>query len=130
MRTIGPGRPRRIVERKSATAKGGASPPRSDEVSCTASADATLVQQGAEPAAVLDRTRLLQRRADDDPEQLAEAVLLCAGAVQELTVPESAHRTAVDRILSEFDIGSRDALRRMRGVLRAAMQLERLRGDS
>lgn len=79
--------------------------------------------------AVLARANDLEQRArlvDDGSELIVEAVLLCAGKVQEIAVPESAHCDAVRRVLSESDIGSRDALRRMRGVLRAAAQIDGL----
>ncbi len=76
---------------------------------------------------ILARARELEDHAhgqDDGSELIAEAVILCAGKIQDMTTPESAHCLAAQRILSEYDIGSYHALRRMRGVLRAAAQLD------
>lgn len=76
---------------------------------------------------VLRYSRELEQRArDEEPpaELIVEAVLLCAGKVQDLTRPDSAHHSAMRRILAENDLGSRETLRRMRGVLRAAAQLD------
>jgi hypothetical protein len=59
-----------------------------------------------------------------DSEPIAEAVLLCAGKVQELVAPDSAHWLAVQRIMSERDIGSIGTLHRVRGVLKAAALID------
>jgi hypothetical protein len=78
---------------------------------------------------IIDYTRELEWRAPSVPERaelIAEAVLLCAGKVQDLTTPESAHYGAMRRLLGESDVGSRETLHRMRGVLRAAAQLDGL----
>lgn len=64
------------------------------------------------------------RQAEDGSELFAVAVLLCAGKVQEITSPESVHVRAVHQLLDQGDIGSPDVLRRVRGVLRAADQIE------
>jgi hypothetical protein len=82
--------------------------------------------------AILNYTRELERRArglDGGTELLVEAVLLCAGKIQDMTVSESAHSCAARRIVSESDLGSHDTLRRIRGVLRAAAQVDRVRRD-
>jgi len=49
-----------------------------------------------------------------------------APKIQDLVTPASAHTMVMQRVLTEYDIGSRDALRRVRGLLRAAAQLDGL----
>lgn len=81
---------------------------------------------------ILDYTLELEQHArglDGGSELIVESVLLCAGKVQDMTTPESSHSFAARRILTEADIGSHDTLRRMRGVLRAAAQVDRVRRD-
>jgi hypothetical protein len=82
--------------------------------------------------AILDYVRTLEQRArrlDDGTELVVEAVLLCAGKVQDMTTNESVHARAVERVLTESDIGSHDTLRCVRGVLRAAAQLDGVHPD-
>jgi hypothetical protein len=78
----------------------------------------------------IDYTVELVQRAkgpEEGSELVAEAVMLCAGKIQELTTPDSAHSLVVTRMIQEADLGSPETLRRIRGVLRAAAQLDGLK---
>jgi hypothetical protein len=81
---------------------------------------------------ILAYTLELVQRAqgpEESSEFVVEAVMLCAAKVQDLTTPESAHSLAVTRMVQEADLGSAETLRRIRGVLRAATQLDGLNRD-